>query len=376
MDQVIGLTSRWARRLPEGNTVASGLGLWPLLAILATAADEPGRGELAAAAGVEPEHAAARAVDLIAELDASHDLHAALGVWVHEQLKLAESFDRVVPAPVRGLLHGDPARDKRELDAWAAEHTGGLIPEMPLEITPDLVLVLASALALRTRWAMPFEEQRRTLYDGPWTGSYGWLTRVDEDLDTVRRYDDLTVVTVHGDADVDVRLAIGADRAPREDVLAGLLEADPNGGTPGAQLLGAEPGTEVAPAVTVATTTSRQPDVQLSLPSFEVRAEHDLLALADVFGLGTVSSPPGQTGHFTAISPDPLRVSEARQTVLARFFATGFEAAAVTAVGMVRAAFITPQQSRLNVELNRPFAFAAFHRPTGNPVVIGWLDHP
>ncbi|MDX6238720.1 MAG: hypothetical protein QOG10_3535, partial [Kribbellaceae bacterium] len=37
------LTSRWVRTLPPGNTVVSGLGLWPLLAILATAADEPGR---------------------------------------------------------------------------------------------------------------------------------------------------------------------------------------------------------------------------------------------------------------------------------------------------------------------------------------------
>ena len=40
------LTARWARSLPAGNTVVSGLGLWPLLAILATAADEPGRAEL------------------------------------------------------------------------------------------------------------------------------------------------------------------------------------------------------------------------------------------------------------------------------------------------------------------------------------------
>ncbi len=47
------LTTRWARELPPGNTVVSrGSGLWPLLAILATAADEPGRAELAEAAGL------------------------------------------------------------------------------------------------------------------------------------------------------------------------------------------------------------------------------------------------------------------------------------------------------------------------------------
>ena len=71
------------------------------------------------------------------------DLHAALGVWVRDDLKLAESFDAMVPAPLRGMLTGDATRDKAMLDAWASEHTDGLIPRMPLDVTPDLVLALA-----------------------------------------------------------------------------------------------------------------------------------------------------------------------------------------------------------------------------------------
>jgi hypothetical protein len=352
VDGVTELTTRWARRLPHGNTVASGLGLWPLLAILAKSADEPGRSELAAAVGSESP-----------SITGSEDLKMALGLWVSEQLKLAETFGEVTgDAPLLGTLRGDPARDKRMLDAWVSEHTDGLIREMPLEVTPDLMLVLASALVLRTRWVKPFTEHA------------GRLTRVDDDLDTVRFHDRLTVVTVHGAGDVDVRLGVGAPEARREDVLAGLLAADPRRGTPGARLLDADPGTEVAPAVTVTTTSSHEPDVQLSLPSFEVTAEHDLLENADLFGLETVSSPPGETGHFSSISPEPLRVSQARQVVMARFFAEGFEASAVTAIGMVRAAFITPEQRRLSVDIDRPFAFAAFHRPTNLPIVVGWIE--
>ena len=102
-DVVRELTRRWVKELPAGNTVVSGLGLWPLLAIMATAADEPGRSELAEAAGLEDAATGAReAAELVELLAGSDDLHAALGVWLHEDLKLAETFDSVVPAPVRG----------------------------------------------------------------------------------------------------------------------------------------------------------------------------------------------------------------------------------------------------------------------------------
>ena len=135
---------------------------------------------------------------MVDSIDRSADLHAALAVWVSEHLKLAESFDSVLPAPLVGMLTGTSAVDKPKLDAWAAEHTDDLIREMPLEITPDVMLVLASALSLRTTWVRPFTEQIKRVHDGPWAGSWHWLERVDDDrCDAVRRYDDdLTVITV------------------------------------------------------------------------------------------------------------------------------------------------------------------------------------
>lgn len=284
------LTTRWARSLPAGNTVVSGLGLWPLLALLATGADEPGRSELAAAAGVDAATGATDAIRLIEAIEGSADLHAALGVWVSEQLKLAESFDAVMPAPLVGMLTGNPSVDKPKLDAWAAEHTDDLIREMPLELDPDVLLVLASALLLRTTWVRPFTEQVRHVPAGPWAGSWHWLERVDSDLDAVRRYDDLTVVTVQGDADVDVLLGIG-----QNDVLAGLLDAAarPNDGVPGSRLIDED---EPGPGLRIGQTTSARPDLKLNLPSFSVEVEHDLLQSRELFGLTAVTSTQGSTG--------------------------------------------------------------------------------
>jgi serine protease inhibitor len=364
------LTTRWARSLPAGNTVVSGLGLWPLLALLATGADEPGRSELAAAAGVDAATGSTDAIRLIEAIEDSADLHAALGVWVSEQLKLAESFDAVMPAPLVGMLTGNPSVDKPKLDAWAAEHTDDLIREMPLEIDPDVLLVLASALLLRTTWVRPFTEQVRHVPNGPWAGSWHWLERVDSDLDAVRRYGDLTVVTVQGDADVDVLLGIGDD-----DVLAGLLEAaaHPNDGVSGSRLIDDD---EPGPGLRIGQTTSARPDLKVALPSFSVEVEHDLMQSPELFGLTAVTADPGDHGHFSALSPTPLRVGQAKQKVLARFFATGFEAAAVTAMAMTRAAMITTKQRRLELALDRPFAFTAVLRESRLPIVAGWVETP
>jgi serine protease inhibitor len=118
------------------------------------------------------------------------------------------------------------------------------------------------------------------------------------------------------------------------------------------------------------------PEVKLSVPAFSVRVEHDLLAMRELFGLSAVTSSPRGSGHFSAISPDQLVVGQARQTVLARFFATGFEAAAVTAMGLMRTSMQTSQSRRLEVSLDRPFGFVAVHRETRLPVVAGWIDQP
>jgi serine protease inhibitor len=114
----------------------------------------------------------------------------------------------------------------------------------------------------------------------------------------------------------------------------------------------------------------------VSLPSFTVQVEHDLLASRELFGLSVVSSPPRDGGHFSAISPEQLVVGQARQTVLARFFATGFEAAAVTAIGLMRASMQTSQSQRLEVSFDRPFGFVAVHRASRLPVVAGWIAQP
>jgi hypothetical protein len=344
--QVGRLTARWIENLPgEGSTVVSGLGVQPLLAILAELADDPARTELAEAAGGR-----------YGGLLETPELRMALGLWTRPEIELQPGVDRFLPPEVRGTL-----TDQAALDAWVVEHTDGLVRRMPIELNPDVLLVLASALALRTKWALPFVEYPR--------GERRWLSRTDYDLDTVRVFESpagpLTVVTVVGTGEFDVRLVVG--EAGRGAVLAAALELSGDG-VSGSELL-ARDGS--APALEVIDSMSPVPSVILSLPYFEVDAEHDLLEHPEVFGLRAAMD--NSQGHFPGLSPQPLAVDQAKQAVMARFSATGFEAAAVTAMAMAAGSAPTPGAKALLVSLEGPFGFIAVHRPTGIPVVAGWV---
>jgi hypothetical protein len=357
---VSALTAAWLREIPlDEDTVVSGAGLWPLLGLLAGAADGPARDELAAAVGTDAGDAADAAVALLAALDASPDIAAASGTWVRPGTELHDWWREHVPADSVGELTSQAALDK-----WASDRTDGLIERMPVTLTPDVAILIASALLLRTTWQVPFVEHDEN--------DRIWLRRTTTGVDDVRTVAGgdgaVTVVTVRGEQDVDVLLAIGTEEAAPADVLTALLTGDMSASGP--ELLAAGAVQTAAPGVKIRTIDGREPKTVLAVPAFEVRRKHDLLEHADVFGLRTACD----VGGFPRLSSTPLQVSDAAQEVVARFFATGFEAAAVTGVAM-RASAIrhTARTHAIHVNLDRPFGFAAIHRPTGVPVVAGWI---
>lgn len=351
---VAALTARWLRALPgDGDTVVSGAGLWPLLALLAGAAGGRTRDELTAAAGMEGDKAAAAAAELLAALDASPDIAVASGTWLREGVPLHDWWREHVPADSIGRLTSQAA-----LDAWASEHTDGLIEHLPVQLRPETMLILATALLLRTSWQQRFDERERS--------GHTWLSRTASGVDDIAVHaGTTTVVTVRGEQDVDVLLGIGEPEAEHAEVLDALLTGEVTASGP--DLLA---GDGAAPGVRLGQAAGRGPRTILRLPAFELRCNHDLLARADVLGLRAAA----EIGGFPRLSPVPVQVAQAGQQVLARFFATGFEAAAVTAMAMAASAraYANPVPV-LHATFDRPFGFAAIHRPTGVPVVAGWI---
>ncbi|MEU2037612.1 serpin family protein [Nocardia niwae] len=365
------LTARWCAAAGEQDFVVSGPGVWPLLALLASAADGPAREELATAAGVPAANGRDEALRLLRDLRRSEAVSAALGMWVGPDLPLHESWPRALPEGVLARLAG-----QAELDSWAARHTDGLIERFPVTVDPGALLVLATALVAKTRWRAPFEVGTLTPEDGPWQGHRGpGLSRVSGDpanaaiLDAP---DPVTRVVVEGVADLDVHLltGTGAPGVVLETGLAALSGAVPiRSGLP----VGSEgPGLSVRSEPVL--TGSAQ--LRIRLPPFEVRSTHDLLAASGLFGLAAATDCTH--GHFPAISSFPLCVGQGAQEVLARFGHDGFEAAAVTtfALRAVAAPLRHNHAPVVSVAFDRPFGFLAVHRPSGLAVVAGWIATP
>lgn len=367
------LTARWCSRLGREDYAVSGAGLWPLLALLASAADEPAAAELAAALGRPAGAAKREALEIIDLLRAGVSTTASLGIWTRKGVPLDADWASLLREDVVGTL-----TDQVTLDRWVDEQTGGLIDKFPIDITDETLLVLASALTARVRWSTPFEGYPRgggkMWSDDPIPADQQLLSRNTSDLSIAAVLDGMvTRVVVEGDGDVDVHLLLG-DQPPADVLGVGLRELSGE-----AQVRLAEDAGDSGPGLTVSRLQSSRPEdmLELSLPSFEIKTHHDLLAYPELFGLGLLTDT--STSHLPRLSPVPLAISNGAQDVLARFFAEGFEAAAVTAFGAVAGS--APPKDRyevtfVEVDFDRPFGFLAVHRPTRLAVVAGWVNSP
>ncbi|WP_090764189.1 serpin family protein [Nonomuraea maritima] len=376
------LTARWAQACAGGSVAMAGAGAWPLLAYLAAAATGPARTELLDAVGTDAATASQAARTVLSIMDGSPAIRSALGLWSRPDLPLRPTWTATLPSGMFGELTSDLAADQRRLDRWAHERTGGLIPTMPLQLTDDTLLVLAMALTVRTTWLRPFTEDIGGFDTGPWAErEIHVLSRSTRVLDRARIADTpagpLTLLRVMGTGGIDVHLLLGEESMKPAHVLtAGIDVLAGRHPSTGVDVLGVgEPG----PGLTVRLVRDHTPDdaLNVTVPRFTVTSEHDLLDLPQVFGLATVTDVTH--GHLPGVSPVPLAVTQARQNVVASFEATGFESAALTAVGAVGAgpAPRPPYRVRhVGLDYARPFGFLTVDRRSHLILTAGWIDEP
>ncbi|MFJ8044124.1 serpin family protein [Kitasatospora sp. NPDC096147] len=384
---VNALAARWASvAVAEGrNTVFSPVGVWPLLGLLADGAGGDAREELAEAVGLPAGAAAEGARQLLAELGRMPGVAAAVGLWTDRRAVPEPAWVAALPEATLGELTGDSRLDRTRLDAWAEKVTNGLIPSMPVDLDEQTRLVLASGLSLRTRWIRPFYEGLCLPEVGPWADRH-WagLDRTTGLLDraAVLRGEAgaVTELSVLGYDDLEVRLLLGEEGRPPAEVLRTGIAALSGRGV---ERVTADvvPASEAGPGMYLEHRRSWHPDPLLNARtvSFGFEAEHDLLRPAAPFGLGAASDTA--RGHFPGISrSEPLAIASARQRAIASFRAKGFEAAAVTALGMAGAGLDTrrpPYRIRdVTVCYDRPFGFLAIHRHSRVVLAAGWVAEP
>lgn len=374
------LTARWAETCDGRGTVLSGLGVWPLLAAIADPASGAAREELARAIGFPAADGPEVARRLLDAVEQNPAVHTALGLWTAASLPLNEEWLARLPRVAHGVLDQDPARAQAALDAWVEKETGGLLRRMPVRVDTETLLLLASALTVRTQWQQRFEPM-------PWKVGGRWAGRDVLGLNRAIAVGDLsvagsddgpvTLATVHGRDEIDVVLALGAPDAWPGTVLSAAVRACGPAADVPAEAIDLD-RTQPGPGLTVREIPafSSAPTARLETVAFTVNGGHNLLEQAGLFGL--VSAADCSTGHFPGISSEvPLCVQAAAQDATATFSAEGFVAAAVTAVAMMVGAAMPSQTAKqLTATFDRPFGFVAVDRSTGLVLVCGWVEEP
>jgi len=365
---LIGGLAGYARRLHRvagpGHHVASPLGAWLLLALCAPASSGRGRHTLTEVLGCDAATAAGLAARLLSQ---PHPLvPSAAAVWTRPEAPLTPEFGRWqdgLPAAVqRGPLPGQAA-----LDAWAREHTAGLIERFPLQVNPAVYLILASALGTRVSWEVPFGLVPAAALGpaSPWAARLGQVLRTPApDATPPARagrsagppHQQFIAVTPEA-GDVAVHLA----RAR-----GGLLVASVAGAAevPAVEVLAA--AQRLACAAAAGDPVPRRSLADLPLgdaPLWRVREEAEpgpdtFTAVLPGLGFGAASSALSGDGPWTAA-----------QAAMARYSRTGFEAAAVTSVFMASAVRLPRPGRHRAAELRfaHPYAVVAVTTDPGGP---------
>jgi hypothetical protein len=361
---------RFHRLAGDGHHVASPLGAWLVLALAAPAATGETRDQLADVLGVSIEAAAEVATALLAEPHPA--VACAVAAWRHEWA--FESLQRwLAGLPPQAQVGDIPSQDVA--DAWAREHTDGLIEAFPLDLTsPEIVLVLASALATRVSWEVPFE-----LVPASELGASSWA--LTQALRSPSRHEAAIAATSVGDVathtatstdGLAVTSVIALPDVPPADVLAAAHEVA-LGSSATRSLFDLPLGDH--PLWTVTERIAASHDIEQCtavLPAWSATSDHDL-------------KPPGfgckaAADALIALLPPGGYDFEAKQSAVARYSRIGFEAAAVTAVMVLTSAVAERRQRAATLRFGHPFAVVAVARGHGAwdglPVFSAWINQP
>ncbi|MFF0258286.1 serpin family protein [Streptomyces microflavus] len=370
------LAGRWIRdalatgKPAEGGSfVCSPAGLWLALAAVAAGARGGTARELRALLGTADREAASVVTAAARELALTGALGVATRVWT--RVPVADAYREALP-DVRF-----DAMDPAAADAWVREATGGLIGQLPLEITDGTLLALVNVLALKARWERPFDASRTQ--DLPFTDASGATRPVPTMAKNVPLAD---VWAVDGTYVVELRCTGGPGCTGEPGGAGGPGGTRGPGGTGGPGGGGArvrfvlgEPGAgagRVLPAGWADRAAGAPPAadrVTIALPRLTLRTRIPVTGQLPALGIRLATS---DAADFSGLSPEPLTISDVVQEAVLKVAEEGVEAAAVTVVAMRAAGAAPPPQRVLHLAFDRPFGIVVLPADSDVPLFTAW----
>jgi serpin B len=349
----------------DGNVLVSPLSIAVALAMVAKGAERPARDAIATTLGIEgqPTAVTARAMaDFLRRLRRTADgggdvtFIAANGIWTAPGLDVFPAFVEALElrfgAEPRRIDFAGPGA-AGEINAWVAEATRGMIPEIVGGLSPSTTMVLANALYFKGLWTNPFDPADTT--DRPFTTAAGGTANVPTMMlsNTRLMYREdawsQAVELPYGVGGFSLRIVL-----PKDPVvgLAELVER------------------ALADAGSLGDQGFQEIEGTVALPRFDIGYGASLPDALRALGLGPALDDPNS---FAGIASPPPALGNILHRAALSVDEEGSVTAAATAVIMTRA---LASKERFEMIVDRPFLVVLRHRRTGVPAFVGFVADP
>ncbi|KAG7667322.1 putative Serpin B10 [Nannochloris sp. 'desiccata'] len=318
--------------------------------------------------------------DLTTSITAANDDNAltisdANSAWVKKDLQLLDAY--VTALETYFNAQARPLTGASEVNSWVSEATHGKITDIIDEgAAHQASLVLVNAIYFKGLWEsafrktdtmpLPFYKLDGTQYDSPFM--YLFLKK-GESVHATR------FQTATGTSCVAVRMAYQGGAYSAIVAMPEMEIKPPVAGTPLTLQSGEnyDDGKEKGALLWQAIGDPDMKAIKIYLPRFEIEFGTSLSTALQHAGLGAIFQP----GDFTGISADggSLSVSDVVHKVYVKVDEMGTEAAAATAVMMVKSMPMRPPPE-LFVKFDKPFVFTVVHDDSGVALFTGELYKP
>jgi serpin B len=261
----------------------------------------------------------------------------------------------IFSAEPRHIEYRKPEEARVAINSWVSTRTNALIPQLLPQgvITAETTCTLVNTLYFKSAWLEPFKKAL-TKNESFWMDS-----STEIQVPMMHRADEMGYFE---SADW-----FGA-QLPYQSFDYTFVVLAPKKKVSGAELV-----QSLSPSVFSEAMKERPfVRVNISMPRFKVRQSRELLSELAAYGITRLSS-----GDFSGISPNGIgSVGSVMHEAVVSVDEEGTEAAAATAVIMLRGAFVREDSPPKEVRLDRPFAFALIHKATKAPLFLGIVADP
>lgn len=355
---------RHVLRAEPGNTAISPYSLFTVLAMARAGARGTTATQIDAALGLDGSAAQGRAIaavdqgisralDRAAHMsDSAVTVRAANEMWVDRGVPVrpeyVDELARELGVAARSAdFAGDPDGIRAAINAWVAERTNDLIPDLlPAgSVSAVTELILVNALYLKAAWLTPFRGRQ----DGPFITADGTqrtvpMMRGKTPLSGCRGagWTTVSIPYVGGGLSMTVLLPdAGIDTVLTD--LPAVLDA-------------------------VATRSAAATRFEVTLPVFSIDATPDAMSAVRALGVTDLFDAPDLTG----ITDDGVAVDTLVHRCVVDVDERGTEAAAATALLLVSGVLAQPEP----LVIDRPFVFWIAETSTSAPLFLGVVTDP